>query len=74
MCTRKLIRYERCDHTSVQTTEYCWSSREWIPRRCKGVVDLGVYVDQDKVCAGCERALRRAVEAMMNKTGMMHAY
>ena len=70
MCNRIIVRNEGCEHEYIHKTEACTAH---IVGLCKKTQDK-VRISPWWVCDGCVAALRKAVESMSNKTGMLNGY
>ena len=70
MCNRIIVRNEGCSHDYITETVACTARLVGL---CKKTQDR-VRVDPKWICNGCVSALRRAVESMSNKSGMLNGY
>lgn len=71
MCNRIIVRNEGCEHEYIHKTEACTAAHR--VGLCKKTQDK-VRISPWWVCDGCLSALRRAVESMSNKSGMLNGY
>lgn len=69
MCIINIVRNEGCNHNHEGRVEQCGVRRLGL---CKKTQDK-VHLDEKKwICDNCNRALKRAVDAMKNKRGMLN--